>query len=125
MLQYRTVLSEPPVFLIRLYDFKDFFQELEDKSSELYDFVTDPYHFEYKKFEARWWPLLKFSDLAIPAMRYGRDHVISAISSLDEESRECAQKYVERFTEKDDTDPSDIFCIPQNVGIKRRRSRKA
>ena len=123
MLQYRTVLSEPPVFLIRLYDFKDFFRELEDKNSDLYAFVSDPYHFDYKRFKVRWWPLLKFSDLAIPAMRYGRDHVINAISCLDEESRECAQKYVDLFTEKDDTDPSDIFYIPQN--IKRRRNRKA
>ncbi len=115
MVVFKTVLSESPLFLIRLYNYKDFFQELEDHNGKLYSFVQDPYHFNYKDFEAHWWPLLKLSDLGMPAMKYGRKEVIKKLSTLNEKDRIQAEKYVNLYTEKDKLDPSDIYYIPAGV----------
>ncbi len=115
MISFKTVLSEHPLYLIRLYGFKEFFHELEDHTSNLYLFVQDPYHFDYSLFEARWWPLLQLSDLGIPAMKHGRDKVVKVIATLDKDSRLHADRYVNLFTEKNEIDPSDIYYIPNDI----------
>ena len=111
----RRSLSEPVFDLIKLYDLQEFKNAAKDKNSTLYAFIKDPVHFDYSKFSETWWPLFRFSDIGIPAMRYGKDAVLDAFSRLEGRARVQAERYANLYTDKRATFSSVPDDIPGDI----------
>ena len=114
---YKHGITESTVFLMNLYKqtVGNFIQESKTNDN-LNSFIEDPVHFDYRFFDAHWWPLFRFSDIGMGAMKYGSRQIIDAVKSLTESEREMAEYYIGLYQKKKDViDPSDIYHIPDNV----------
>ena len=101
MMEYkRRSISESVFGLIKLYDLQEFEKAVKDKASPLYAFVSDPVHFDYSQFNGSWWPLFMFSDVGVPAMKYGGKEVSAAFSKLEDKARVLAERYADLYTDK-------------------------
>ncbi|MBO5551208.1 MAG: hypothetical protein J5966_04545 [Lachnospiraceae bacterium] len=117
MQTYRHGIAEPTLFLLNLYKqtVGSFIQESK-RNDNLNSFIDDPVHFDYRFFDARWWPLFRFTDIGMEAMRYGSRQIESAVSRLKDPERKKAEYYIGLYRKKtDNIDSSDIYHIPDNV----------
>ncbi len=109
-------LYETPEYLvIKLYEY-NLINSLPGKDQNgVYDLVTDPVHFDYAKFKAEWWPLLRFSDIGMNAIKYGKEQIKSAVEKLDLIERSEALHYIDLYSEDKTIDPEDVYYIPEYV----------
>ena len=117
MQKYRHGLTEPNMFLMKLYGsrFEKFLQEVSHNES-LCHFIEDPVHFDYRYFDERWWPLFCFSDIGMGAMKYGKASVSAAFDNLKGSDREKAEYYFGLYCGKDEPiDTDDVFFIPDHI----------
>lgn len=110
-------LSEPTMYLMKLYrKYTDSFIEESKNNENLKNFIMDPVHFNYSFFDARWWPLFRFSDIGMRAMKYGSNEIISAVKQLNGSEKKKAEYYIGLYGRKDGhIDTSDIYFIPESV----------
>jgi hypothetical protein len=110
MMTYKRRSISVSVFdLIKLYDLQEFDKAVKDKTSPLYSFVSDPVHFDYELFNGSWWPLFMFSDVGVPAMKYGGAEVSAAFSKLDGKARVFAERYADLYTDKHVISDSAVY----------------
>ena len=117
MQTYRHGISESTMFLMNLYKqtVGNFIQESKH-NDKLNCFIKDPVHFDYRYFDAHWWPLFRFSDIGMEAMKYGSRQIESAVRCLKEPERKKAEYYIGLYRKKTEyIDPSDIYHIPDNI----------
>ena len=117
MQKNRLGISESVVFLLQLYHqhVGGFLQEI-NSNDKLNSFIYDPVFFDYSFFDEHWWPLLRFSDIGMTAMKYGRTQIIAACKQLQGKEREMAEYYIRMYSEKETPiDMSDVYHIPENV----------
>ena len=107
--------DNPQFLVIKLFEYNRIGSLPVGEGEEVYDLVTDPRHFDYDHFDPAWWPLLKFSDIGMVAVKYGKSQILSAIEDLDEEDRKEAMYYINIYSDDGDIDPDDIYYIPEYI----------
>lgn len=117
MQTYRHGITESTMFLMNLYKqtVSSFIKESK-RNDNLNSFIEDPVHFDYRLFDAHWWPLFRFSDIGMGAMKYGSRQIETAVRSLKGPERKKAEYLVGLYRKKkENIDPSDVYHIPDNI----------
>lgn len=117
MQTYRYGLSESTMYLVELYrQYTDSFIKEIQSNENLRSFIMDPLHFNYSQFDAHWWPLFRFSDIGMEAMKYGSCEIKAAVRELKGSEKKKAEYYIGLYGRRDDQiDTSDIYYVPDNI----------
>ncbi|MCR5775081.1 MAG: hypothetical protein K6G42_08360 [Lachnospiraceae bacterium] len=115
--QLKCGLSEPTLFLVKLYEAEIAGLISKNKNNKhFFSFIEDPDSFDYEHFDENWWPLFRFSDIGMRAMKNGRDRVIEAFKRLKGKDKKEADHYVDLYSKKEEPiDNDDIYHIPDDV----------